>query len=97
MGLLSWLWSEPATAQVQTIESQEPSFEQRLNRIVQNSRGLSDRTEEERQQLIDDVKEALDIIESAIGVLEATSLGDAAKRTRTRLRTIRTRAQKSAA
>ena len=96
MGLLSWLWNETAPEQVTTLERQSPSFEQRLERIVNNSRRLSSRTTEERQQLIEDVTEALDIVEAAIGVLEASDLADRAKRTRIRLRTIQTRAKQAA-
>jgi glycine/serine hydroxymethyltransferase len=96
MGLLSWLWSQPAPVQVREVEHQAPSFEERLTRIVQNSRSLSSRTQEERQALIEDVTEALDIVEAAIGALEAAELADRAKRTRTRLRTIRTRAERAA-
>lgn len=96
MGILSWLWNEPASSQVQTVERESASFEQRLERIVQVSRGLSGRSQEEREQLIEDVTEALDIIDGAIGVLEASHLADRAKRTRTRLRTIRTRAERAA-
>ena len=97
MGLLSWLWDEPAPTQLQNVERQEPSFEQRLQRIAKNSRGLSSRTEEERQELITDVTEALDILESAITILRASELADRGKKVRTRLRTIRTRAQQAAA
>jgi hypothetical protein len=96
MGLMNWLWSEPAPEQVRQVEQTAPSFEQRLERIVRNSRGLSSRTQEERQALIEDVTEALDIVEAAIGVLEAAELADRAKRTRTRLRTVRTRAERAA-
>ena len=96
MGILSWLWDEPPQAQVRNIEQQEPSFEQRLERIVKNSHGLNHKSESERQQLIEDVREALDIIEGAIDVLAASDLAERAKRTRTKLRAIRTRAQRAA-
>ena len=96
MGILSWLWSEPAPEQVLEVEQQALSFENRLSRIVQNSYGLSSKTAKERQALVTDVTEALDILEGAIEVLEATDLGDRAKQTRTRLRTIRTKAGKAA-
>lgn len=96
MGILSWLWSEPAPEQVLEVEQQTSSFEDRLAWIVQKSRGLSSQTEEERQALVTDVTEALDILEGAIKVLEATDLADRAKQTRTRLRTIRTKAGKAA-
>ena len=96
MGILSWLWSEPASEQVLEVEQQTPSFEDRLTRIVQNSRGLSSQTEEERQDLIADVTEALDILDGAIDALEAADFAERAKRARTRLRTIRTRAAKAA-
>jgi molecular chaperone GrpE (heat shock protein) len=96
MGLLSWLWSKSAPEQVQEVERQAPSFEERLTRIVQKSQSLSSRTQEERQALIEEVSEALDIVEAAIGALEAAELADRAKRTRTRLRAIRTRAERAA-
>jgi molecular chaperone GrpE (heat shock protein) len=96
MGMLSWLWGEAAPQQVQVVERQAPSFEQRLERIVRNSRGLSSRTQDERDELIQDVSEALDILDGAIDVLQAADLADRAKRTRARLRTIRTRAEQAA-
>lgn len=78
------------------IEREEHTFEQRLQRIVAASRGLSDRSEEERQMLIEDVTEALNILDGAIDVLNATELARRAKKTRGRLRTIKTRAQNAA-
>lgn len=96
MGLLNWLWSEPAPEQVQQVEQQAPRFEDRLASIVQNARGLSSRTHEERQALIEDVSEALDILDAAIAALQAANLVDQVKRTRTKLRSIQTRAKRAA-
>jgi hypothetical protein len=96
MGVLSWLFNTSPDEQVETIEREEPAFEDRLRRIVTASRGLSDRSEQERLALIEDVTEALDIIEGAIQILGATDLAVRAKATRTRLRTVKTRAQKAA-
>jgi hypothetical protein len=96
MGLLSWLRSAPSVQQVMTIELEEHTFEQRLQRIVTASRGLGNRSEKERQVLIEDVTEALDILDGAIDILNATELAQRAKKTRTRLRTVRTRAQNAA-
>ena len=96
MGLLNWLWSEPAPEQVLKVEQQAPSFEQRLTKIVSNSGGLSSKTAEERKDLITDISEALDILDGAIQILGATDLAIRAKQTRTRLRTTRTKAEKAA-
>jgi molecular chaperone GrpE (heat shock protein) len=96
MALLDWLWSQAAPVQVTEVEQQAPSFEERLTRIVRDSRGLSSRTQEERESLIIDVTEALDILDSAINVLDAADLAERAKKTRSRLRTIRTRVERAA-
>jgi molecular chaperone GrpE (heat shock protein) len=96
MALLDWLWSQAAPVQVTEVEQQAPSFEERLTRIVRDSRGLSSRTQEERESLIIDVTEALDILDNAINVLDAADLAERAKKTRSRLRTIRTRVERAA-
>lgn len=91
MGVLSWLWGASSGEQVMMIEREEPTFEQRLQRIVATSRKLSSRSEEERQALIDDVTEALDILDGAIDILEVTELAERARRTRAKIRRIKTR------
>ena len=96
MGVLNWLWGHSAPEVVREVERAEPSFEERLVRLTTASRGLAQRSEEERARLIEDVTEALDILDGVISALEAAEVADRAKRTRTRLRTIKTRAQKAA-
>ena len=96
MDLFSLLRTRSSSQQVLEVEQRTQSFEERLAKIIHSSRGLSGRTSDQRLQLIEDVTEVLEILEGAIDVLETAALVDRAKRTRTRLRTIRTNAQRAA-
>lgn len=98
--VLSWiqnLWSAPALEQVQIIEQREPSLEERLTRILSRSRGVKKQTGIELTELLDDVDAVLQILESAMNILDSRDFDERAKRLRTRLRKTRTRAQSARA
>ena len=94
--MLSWiqsLWSEPARQQVQTIEQREPSLEERLERILSRSKGMKGNTDADIAELLQDVDAVLQILESAMNILDNHDFDERAKRLRTRLKKTRTRAQ----
>jgi hypothetical protein len=93
--MFSWiqnLWSTPAREQVLVIEQRAPSIEERLERILSRSRGAKNQSETEFAELVEDIDVVLQILESAMNILDNRDLDERIKRLRTRLRTIRTRA-----
>lgn len=93
--MLDWisrLFAAPASQQVDVIEQQAPSFEERLESILRRSRGMRHREDRELAAFIEDVDAALGILEQAIDILERPDLEARAVRVRTRLRKSRTRA-----
>jgi len=98
--MFSWiqsLWSAPAPQQVQVIEQREPSFEERLERILSRSRGINTQSDSELAGLVNDIDAILSILESALKILDSRDLEARAKRLRTRLRRSRTIAENARA
>lgn len=93
--MLDWisrLFAAPASQQVEVIEQQAPSFEDRLESILRRSKGLKHREDHDLAAFIEDVDAALSILERAIDIIDRPDLEARAKRVRTRLRQSRTRA-----
>ena len=91
------LWSEPAPKQVQVIEQNEPSIEDRLERILIRSRGVKAQSDSDLLDLIEDIDAVLSILESAIRILDSSDLDKRAKNLRIRLLKARTRADNARA
>jgi len=93
--MLTWLaglFSASPTEQVRVLEQRAPTFEERLQQIVDQSRGFREKSQAELDEFIDDVDSALGILERAIDVIDREELEARAVRVRTRLRKARTRA-----
>jgi Na+/phosphate symporter len=93
--MLSWLvnlFSASPTDQVVILEQRIPTFEERLEKIIHQSRAFQEKNQEELNEFIEEVSSALGIIEQAVDVIDRDDLVARAVRVRTRLRKAKTRA-----
>jgi hypothetical protein len=81
--------------QLAVIEQEEPSLEQRLDRLLRNLGGYNKRTADDLREIMDDLDAILNIVEKIILTLENIGGAERARNLRSRLRNNRTRAQKA--
>jgi len=81
--------------QLVALEQEEPSLEQRLDRLIHNLGRYKERSAAELQEIMNDIDIVLDIVEKIIITLENIGGADRARNLRRRLRNHRTRAQRS--
>lgn len=97
--MLSWLqslWSAPAEQQVQVIEREERSIEERLERVVNRSR-IKGSTDVELSELLEDINIILQVLESALNNLDAMEMHNRATDLLARARRKKARVEKARA
>ncbi len=85
----------PPAQQLELIELEEPSLEERLDRLSRKLGGYSKKDKDELDEIIKDLNVVLDIVEKLISKLEIVADDERARNLRKKLLNNRTRAEKA--
>lgn len=91
------LLNQAPSEQINKIEKQELSIEEKLERLSNRMGNYKAKDEEELREIIQDISEILDFVEMVIQKLDAVEMTDRAKKLRQRLKNHQTRARNALA